>query len=121
MSRVSGKVRRVVRHRRLRKKVSGTADRPRLAVYRSLKNISVQAIDDSSGRTLFSASSLESSIKAGDPAQGKTHLSKNVGELLAARAQEKGIKEAVFDRGGYKYHGRIKAVAEAARNGGLKI
>ena len=121
MSGVSGKVRRVVRHKRLRRKVSGTANRPRLAVYRSLKNISVQAIDDSSGRTLFSASSLESSIKTSDSTQDKTHLSKNVGELLAVRAQEKGIKEAVFDRGGYKYHGRIKAVAEAARNGGLKI
>ena len=121
MSQVSGKVRRVVRHKRLRKKISGTADRPRLAVYRSLKNISVQAIDDSSGRTLFSASSLEPTIREGVSTQGKTHLSKNVGELLAERAKDKGIKEAVFDRGGYKYHGRIKAVADAARSGGLKI
>jgi large subunit ribosomal protein L18 len=121
MSQVSGKVRRVIRHRRLRRKVSGTPDRPRLAVFRSLKNISVQAIDDSSGRTLFSASTLEASVKDQDSSQGKIDSSKNVGELLALRAKEKGIMEAVFDRGGYKYHGRIKAVAEAARSGGLKI
>jgi len=121
MSRISGKVRRVVRHKRLRRKISGTADRPRLAVYRSLKNISVQAIDDDAGKTLFSASSLESSIKDSPSGNGKMDLSKNVGELLAVRAKECGVKEAVFDRGGYKYHGRVKAVAEAARDGGLKI
>jgi large subunit ribosomal protein L18 len=106
------------RHRRVRKHVAGHADRPRLAVYRSNRQVYAQLIDDREGRTLASASSLESDGRAdGD----KKATAKAVGELLARRAREAGIERAVFDRGGRLYHGRVRSVAEGAREGGLRI
>ncbi len=105
-------------HYRIRKKVRGTAERPRLAVYRSNKSIYCQAIDDVAGHTLASASSLESAVPKNTP---KVEQSKVVGKLLAERVLAKNISAAVFDRGGYLYHGRVKALAEGAREGGLAI
>jgi large subunit ribosomal protein L18 len=106
---------RVVRHRRVRKKVSGSPEQPRLCVYRSLKGIYVQIIDDVQGHTLVAASSRETDGGT------KTADSAAVGSLIAQRALERGIDRVVFDRGGYKFHGRVKALAEAAREGGLKF
>ena len=108
-----------VRHRRVRKKVVGSSDQPRLCVFRSLRAIYAQVIDDSTGRTLAAASSKESSGAA--PASPKTASSASVGKVVAERALAQGITQVVFDRGGYKYHGRVKALAEAAREGGLKF
>ncbi len=114
------KTRRQVRHKRVRRKVFGSAERPRMAVFRSLNNIYVQIIDDASGHTLAAASSLDPDVKArvngGKP---KSEVAALVGGVIAERALEKGIKSVVFDRGGFKYHGRAKALAEAARKGGL--
>jgi large subunit ribosomal protein L18 len=123
MSALNGKMRRVVRHKRLRSKISGTAERPRLAVYRSISHIYAQLIDDVEGSTIAAASSLENELKDKDKDKdsGKISISKVVGESIGRRASEKGISEIVFDRGGYKYHGRIKAVAEGAREAGLKF
>lgn len=106
--------------RRIRKIVSGTADRPRLSVYRSNKQISVQLIDDETGNTLLTASSLIKDIKEKKDIT-KTEQAKLVGKLIAEKAGEKGINTVVFDRNGYLYHGRVKALAEAAREGGLKF
>jgi len=108
------------RHERIRKKVTGTADRPRLSVYRSLNNIYVQIIDDTKGVTLVSASSLDESLK-GIKSKGNAAAAKEVGSLIAKKAVDKGIKQIVFDRSGYLYHGRIKALAEAARENGLSF
>ena len=107
------------RHVRVRTKISGTSERPRLAVYRSSKNISAQIIDDVAGRTLISASSLEKdfSMQAGS----NKEAAKLVGEMIAKRAIEKGISDVVFDRGGYIYHGRVKELAEGAREAGLQF
>ena len=105
------------RHRRVRKKVSGTAERPRLAVFRSSKHIYVQAIDDLAGRTLVAASTVEADQRAG--ATATVDAAKKVGLLLAQRAKDAGISTVVFDRGGFNYHGRIAAVADGAREGGL--
>jgi len=107
---------------RVRKKISGTAERPRVAVFKSLKQIYAQIIDDSNSVTLISASSLSKDI-ANDikDAKGKIEKSKVVGKYLAEKAVEKGIKSVVFDRSGYRYHGRIQAIAEGAREGGLKF
>jgi large subunit ribosomal protein L18 len=103
-------------HKRIRRKVSGSTQRPRLAVFRSVKHIYAQVIDDAVGHTLAAASSNEKSgIKSGGNVAG----AKAVGKLLAERAKEKGVKSVVFDRGGYLYHGRVKALADAAREGGL--
>lgn len=113
------RVARIRRHARLRKKVSGTPERPRLAVHRSSRHIVVQLIDDVAGRTLAAASSLEADVRALD-GDKKAHAAK-VGELVAARAREAGITAVVFDRGGYDYHGRIAALADAAREGGLEF
>ncbi len=110
-----------VRHARVRKRVNGTDARPRLAVFRSSQHVYAQLIDDERGVTLTAASSLENEIKTGSEGRDKTATSRAVGELVARRAAEKGIKTAVFDRGGNKYHGRVKALAEAAREGGLVI
>lgn len=113
---------RVKRHYRMRNKISGTAQRPRLAVYRSDKHIYAQVIDDEAGNTLVSASTVEKEAK--QKLNNKTsniEASKFVGELVARRAVEKGIEEVVFDRGGYIYHGKVKALAEAARQAGLKF
>jgi len=108
------------RHTRVRKKVFGTPERPRLCVHRSHKNIFAQIVDDVAGATLVSASSLEKTVReAAGEAKGKLALSKAVGAAIAARAKEKGIEKVCFDRGGYKFHGRVKALADAAREGGL--
>jgi large subunit ribosomal protein L18 len=109
---------RVRRHLRVRKKISGTTERPRLAVYRSEKNIYAQVIDDINGITLVSASSLD---KEFDGLGSNKEAAKVVGEMVAKRAIEKGIKEVVFDRGGYVYHGRIQNLAEGAREAGLQF
>ncbi len=105
-----------IRHRRVRKNVRGIADRPRLAVFRSSNHIYAQVIDDERGHTLASATSLE--LKSGDT---KTVVSKAVGELVAKQALAVGVTKVVFDRGGYKYHGRVKALADAARSEGLSF
>ncbi|MFC4075398.1 50S ribosomal protein L18 [Salinithrix halophila] len=107
------------RHLRVRKKIMGTPQRPRLNVFRSAKNIYVQVIDDTQGVTLASASTLDTEVKEGGVYGGNVEAARKVGELVAKRASEKGIKNVVFDRGGYIYHGRIKALAEGAREGGL--
>ncbi|MCY3692722.1 MAG: 50S ribosomal protein L18 [Chloroflexota bacterium] len=109
---------RVVRHRRVRNKVIGTPERPRLCVFRSLKGIYAQVIDDARGHTLAQASSQE---LAGDVATPKTAASVAVGKLVAERAIAAGVTSVVFDRGGYQFHGRVKALADAAREGGLKF
>jgi large subunit ribosomal protein L18 len=115
---IQAKQRNVVRkrvHFRIREKMSGTAARPRLNVYRSLNPIYTQLIDDATGTTLASASTLQAKMKTG----GNVASAKELGKLIAEKAQEKGIKKVVFDRGGYLYHGRVKALAEAAREAGL--
>jgi len=108
-------------HNRIRKKVVGTAEQPRLAVFRSLKQISVQAIDDLNGNTLAAASSLEKSFKDTGKAGSNIDGAKVVGEFIGKRLKEKGINKAVFDRGGFHHHGRVKALADAAREAGLTI
>lgn len=105
-------------HRRIRQKVAGTPERPRLCVYRSLQHIYAQVIDDAAGRTLVSASTVE---KSGKASGGNVPGAKAVGKLVAERAKEKGIQKVVFDRGGHLYHGRVKALAEAAREAGLEF
>jgi len=110
---------RLVRHRRLRKKLGGTAQRPRLSVFRSLDHIYAQVIDDEAGRTLVNASSLEPAVRAQAEGKKKADLARVVGALVAERAKGAGISAVVFDRGGYKYHGRVQALADAARQGGL--
>jgi len=113
-------IRRRIRHR-IRKKVTGTAAKPRLAVFRSDKHIYAQAIDDGSGRTIAHASTLDADLKAGVKRGGNVDAAKVVGGAIAARLKDKGIEDVVFDRGGYLYHGRIKALADAAREAGLKF
>jgi large subunit ribosomal protein L18 len=108
-------------HKRIRKKVQGTAARPRLNVYRSLNNIYVQVIDDLKGSTLVSANSGEGAEKGKKRTGGNLAAAKEVGKVVAERAKAKGIKKVVFDRGGYIYHGRVKALADAAREGGLEF
>ncbi len=117
----NAKLLRKVRHVRLRKNVSGTPDRPRLAVFRSLRHIYAQVIDDTTGRTLASASSNEAIKEAGAPITPKTNLSTAVGKMVAERALAEGITQVVFDRGGCKFHGRVKALAEATREAGLSF
>ena len=107
-------------HDRIRKKLQGTADRPRLNVYRSLNHIYVQVIDDLHGKTLVSASTAEGK-KAERRTGGNVAAAKAVGKTIAERAKDKGITKVVFDRGGYIYHGRVKALADAAREGGLQF
>jgi len=105
------------RHERLRLRLSGSPERPRLAVFRSLNNIYAQVIDDASGKTLVAASSLEKDLRTAK--QKKTDEAKTVGRLIAERARSAGIERVVFDRAGFRYHGRIKSLAEAAREAGL--
>ncbi len=109
------------RHTRIRKKLSGTSDRPRLIVCRCLNHIYAQVIDDTKGFTLASASTLDKDFKEEKMHKGNVSMAKKVGQLLALRAANAGIKKIVFDRGGYKYHGSIKVLAEAARDGGLEF
>ena len=118
-------------HKRIRRKLHGTAERPRLAVFRSVAHIYAQVIDDMQGRTLVAASTLDkagagkpakgSKAKASKAGGGNVAAAKTVGKLVAERAKEKGIKQVVFDRGGYPYHGRVKALADAARAAGLEF
>ncbi len=109
---------RIKRHNRVRGKISGTAERPRLCVFRSENNIYAQIIDDVAGNTLVSASSVEKGFEGNG---GNCEAAKKVGAAIAQRAVDKGIEDVVFDRGGYIYHGRVKALAEGAREGGLKF
>ena len=117
----NGKRLRKVRHIRLRNKVSGTPERPRLAVFRSLRHIYAQVIDDTTGHTLAAASSAEVIKDAGGPITPKIDASTAVGKMVAERAIAEGITQVVFDRGGCKFHGRVKALAEATREAGLKF
>jgi len=110
---------RLRKHVRVRKKVSGTQERPRMNVFRSLSNIYVQIIDDTTGNTLVSASTLDAALKGKVTNAGNKEAAKEVGILIASKAIDKGIKQVVFDRGGYIYHGRVKELADAAREAGL--
>ena len=109
------------RHARVRKNLSGTAERPRLSVYKSTKNIYVQFIDDVKGVTLASCSTLEGAVKAEIAGKTKTEAAKIVGKIAGERAKEKGIADVVFDRGGYHYTGRVQALADGAREAGLNF
>ena len=117
VKRTDSNLQRLKRHKRVRGKISGTPERPRLAVYRSNANISAQIIDDVNGVTLVSASSYEKDFEGGS----NKEAARRVGNTLAQRALEKGISAVVFDRGGYIYHGRVSELAEGAREGGLKF
>jgi large subunit ribosomal protein L18 len=109
------------RRRRVRKKIFGTAARPRLNVFRSLNHIYAQIIDDAQGTTMLSASSLSPELRGDLPRSGNKEAAAAVGKLIAQKAMQKGIKKVVYDRAGYIYHGRIKALADAAREGGLEF
>jgi large subunit ribosomal protein L18 len=109
------------RHERVRKKVQGTPGRPRLAVYRSEHHIYAQVIDDSAGRTLAAASTLDKTLRDQVKYGGNVEAAKRVGQLVAERAQENGVRQVVFDRGGFAYHGRVAALADAAREAGLEF
>ncbi len=121
MQRLTTREARLRRHHRVRRKVVGTAERPRLSVFRSLEHIYAQIIDDAAGTTLVSASTLDADVKAGIDGKGKSVKAEIVGRLLGVRAKEKGITSVVFDRGGCLYHGRVKALAEGARASGLQF
>ena len=112
---------RVRRHDRIRKRLKGSAERPRLSVFRSLHHVYAQVIDDATGRTLAAASTREKAVAEGLKSRASTAAAQRVGEMLAQRAKDKGVTAVVFDRGGYKYHGRIKALADAARSAGLEF
>jgi large subunit ribosomal protein L18 len=112
---------RIRRHNRLRKRVSGAPERPRLSIFRSNVHIYAQVIDDTVGRTLVAASTMEPTLVGTLNGQTKTERAKAVGKLIAERAQAAGITKVVFDRGGFKYHGRVQALAEAAREAGLQF
>ncbi len=112
---------RIRRHIRVRRKIHGTPERPRLSVFRSLMHIHAQIIDDEAGRTLVAASTIDKELRAKMKGLTKTEQARLVGEAIAARAREKGITKVVFDRGGYKYIGRVKALADGARAGGLEF
>lgn len=118
MAKVSRNKQRARRQVRVRKRVHGTAERPRLAVHRSNRHISAQVIDDYAGRTLASASTLESNLRAGS---SNADAASSVGQLVAERAKSQGISQVVFDRGGNVYHGRVAALADAAREAGLEF
>ncbi|GAB4567182.1 MAG: 50S ribosomal protein L18 [Anaerolineae bacterium] len=119
MAKMTPREARIRRHRRVRKKVFGTATRPRLNVFRSLNHIYAQIIDDERGHTLVSASTLDPELRGALDGLNKTERARKVGELVAKRALAAGITQVVFDRGGYAYHGRVKALAEASREAGL--
>lgn len=112
---------RVNRHRRIRKKIEGTSERPRLCVHRSLKNLQAQIVDDASGTVLFGLSTLSKDVKSKVKSGGNIQGAVQFGESFAAAAVQKGIKTVSFDRGGYAFHGRIKAFADAVRKGGLEF
>lgn len=112
---------RLQRHKRVRRKITGTTQRPRLCVFRSANNIYAQIIDDTNRVTVVSASTLDAEIKGSENHNGNKEAAKLVGSMIAKKAVEKGITEVVFDRGGYLYHGRVKELADAAREAGLKF
>ena len=112
---------RLQRHKRVRRKITGTTQRPRLCVFRSANNIYAQIIDDTNRVTVVSASSLDAEVKGAVNHTGNKEAARKVGEMIAKKAVEKGITEVVFDRGGYLYHGRVQELAEAAREAGLKF
>ncbi len=121
MSARTSKAMREIRHKRVRRKIVGTTSRPRLSVFRSLNHIYAQVIDDSTSQTLLSVSTLDSQVRSKTNGMAKTKRAEIVGTLLAEKALIKGIKQVVFDRGGYEYQGRVKALAEAARKSGLEF
>ena len=110
---------RIKRKKRIRKKMAGTLERPRLSVFRSARHVYAQIVDDSKGETVVSASSLEKTVKGHEPFENKVALATYIGKLIAERAAEKGIKKVVFDRNGFLYHGRVKAISDGARKAGL--
>lgn len=112
---------RLKRKKRIRKRLTGTTQRPRLSVFRSARHIYAQIIDDTSGRTLAMASSLEKAVKEQDKFENKVAVANFIGKLVAERIMDKGIKEVVFDRNGFLYHGRVKAVSDGAREAGLSF
>jgi len=121
MARINRKKARIKRHQRVRKNIAGTPERPRLAVFRSLTDIYAQVIDDEAGSTVVSASSIDKDLRGKCEGKTKTEQARLVGEAVAERAKEKGISQVVFDRGGFQYIGRVKALAEGAREGGLEF
>jgi large subunit ribosomal protein L18 len=121
MSKKTRSAARLKRHQRVRKHISGTADRPRLNVYRSLSDVYAQVIDDGAGNTLASASSIDTELRAKMKGKAKTEQARMVGEEIAKRAKAKGLSKVIFDRGGFRYSGRVKALAEGARKEGLKF
>ena len=121
MAKMTRRLSRARRHDRVRRVISGTTARPRLNVFRSLVHIYAQLIDDSTGTTLVSASSLDAELRDQMAGKKKSEKARIVGQAVAARAQARGLKLVVFDRGGYRYHGRVQAVAEGAREGGLEF
>ena len=121
MAKVMSQVARLRRHQRIRRNLHGTAERPRLNVFRSLEHIYAQVIDDDLGNTLVAASTLDPELRDQLDGLNKTQQATRVGQLVAQRALAKGLKQVVFDRGGYPYHGRVKALADGAREGGLEF
>ncbi|HEY74051.1 MAG: 50S ribosomal protein L18 [Chloroflexi bacterium] len=121
MPEIDRRVARLRRHRRVRKRVIGTPERPRLNIFRSLRHIYAQVIDDSQGHTLVAVSTVDPEVAEQIEGMTKTEQASVVGKLLAERALNQDVKKVVFDRGGYKYHGRVKALADAAREGGLEF
>ena len=121
MAKKSRSAARVMRHRRVRKQISGTPEQPRLNVFRSLKDVYVQVIDDQNGTTLVSASSIDKELRSKMQGLNKTEQAVLVGKAIAERSKAKGIESVIFDRGGYRYIGRVKALADAAREAGLRF
>lgn len=121
MAEISPALRRKIRHKRVRRRTAGTTLCPRLCVFRSLNHIYAQIIDDSAGQTLVSMSTLDAEVERRSGQMAKTKKAEVVGSLLAEKALSKGLKRVIFDRGGYSYHGRVKALAEAARQAGLEF
>ena len=121
MAKVMSGVARVRRHQRIRRTIRGTAERPRLNVFRSLEHIYAQVVDDDMGNTLASASTLDPELQEQMKGLTKTQQAEQVGQLVARRALARGLRQVVFDRGGYPYHGRVKALADGARQGGLEF
>ena len=121
MAKITPREARLRRHRRMRVEIQGTTERPRLSIFRSLNHIYAQVIDDSAGTTLASASTVVADVKASVDGRKKTEQAKLIGAQVAKEALGKGITQVVFDRGGYRYHGRVKALADGAREAGLKF
>lgn len=121
MAKVTSQIARARRHERIRRNIHGTAERPRLNIFRSLEHIYAQVVDDDMGSTIAAASTLDPELRSQLGGMNKTQQASRVGQLVAQRALAKGLKQVVFDRGGYPYHGRVKALADGAREGGLEF